>query len=350
MDISDVKENIEFRKVQITGKSSYIVSLPKSWIKNNKIKRGDTIAIVEEDEGQLRIAKVLETKKKERPAPKIILDNFSDSELIITILGNYVMGVDNLEIASENEDMGALHKKVAVDSIRNLIGFEVISESQSSIKVKNLLEPSDFHVGEVVNRLALVSSSMFKKAIKGVIDMNPVNVEELEAQDDEVDRLYLLIQRLLILGIRDKVIAKKIGLDSNGAAMGWSVVVRSIERIADASMEIAQQIEPLSNFKIPGDIQKLYSKLSEEAITLIDEILAAGVQKNSKAAFEILRKIDKLCRTRNDIRKAESEKTMEPKALIALETINCALKQILQHARDYSKVIINSEYWEHLKY
>jgi phosphate uptake regulator len=349
MDISDVKENIEFRKVQITGKSSYIISLPKNWIKNNKIKRGDTIAILEEEEGQLRIAKVLETKKKERSAPKIVLDNLSDSELITTILGNYVMGVDNLEIMSKKENMDSPHKKVAVDSLRNLIGFEVISESQNSIKVKNLLEPSDFHLGEVVDRLALVSSSMFKKAMKGIIDMNTVNLKEIEAQDDEVDRLYLLIQRLLILGIRDKVIAKKIGLDSSGAAMGWSVVVRSIERIADASMEIAQQIEPLSNFKIPGDIQKLYSKFSEEAITLIDEILSAGIQKDTKAAFEILRKIDKLCRTRNDIRKAESEKTVEPKALLLLETINCALKQILQYARDYSKVIINSEYWQHVK-
>nr|MDO8082635.1 phosphate uptake regulator PhoU [Candidatus Freyarchaeota archaeon] len=349
MDISDMKENIEFRKVQITGKSSYIVSLPKNWIKNNKIKRGDTIAIMEEEEGQLRITKVLETKKKERPAPKIILDNLSDSELITTILGNYVMGVDNLEIVSKKKDMDSSHKRAAVDSIRNLIGFEVISESQNSIKVKNLLEPSDFHLEEVVNRLALVSSSMFKKAIKGIVDTNTENLKEIDAQDDEVDRLYLLIQRLLILGIRDKAIARKIGLDSNGAAMGWSVVVRSIERIADASMEISQQIESLRNFKIPGDVQKLYSKLSDEAITLIDEVLAAGTQKDPKAAHEIIRKIDKVCRTRNEIRKAESEKTMEPKALLALETINCALKQILQYARDYSKVIINSEYWEHIK-
>jgi phosphate uptake regulator len=349
MDISEVKENIEFRKVQITGKSSYIVSLPKNWIKNNKIKRGDTIAIMEEEEGQLRITKVLETKKKEKPAPKIILDSLSDSELVTTILGNYVMGVDNLEIVSKKKDMDSSQKKVAVDSIRNLIGFEVISESQNSIKVKNLLEPSDFHLEEVVNRLALVSSSMFKKAIKGISDTNPENVKEIEAQDDEVDRLYLLIQRLLNLGVRDKVIARKIGLDSSGAAMGWSVIVRSIERIADYSMEIAQQIESLKNFKIPADIQKLYSKLSDEAITLIDDVLTAGAQKDPKAALEIMRKVDKIVKTRNDIRKVESEKSIEPKALLVLETINCSLKQVLEYVRDYSKVIINSEYWEHVK-
>lgn len=349
MDISDVRENIEFRKVQITGKSSYIVSLPKNWIKNNKIKRGDTIAIMEEDEGQLRIAKVLETKKKERPAPKIILDNLSDSEIITTLLGNYVMGVDSLEIVSKKGEIDPLQKKVAVNSIRNLIGFEVISESQSSIKVKNLLEPSNFHLGEVVTRMALVSSSMFKKAVKGIVNMSPTNLKEIEAQDDEVDRLYLLIQRLLTLGIRDKVIARKIGLENSGASMGWSIVVRGIERIADSSKEIAQQIETLRNLKIPEDIQKFYAKLSEEAITLIDEILTAGTQRDTKTAFEILRKVERIYRTLKEIRNAESEKTMETEALLTLETINYALKQILQYANDYLKVIINTEYWEHIK-
>ncbi len=348
MDVSDMKENIEFRKVQITGKSSYIISLPKSWIKNNKIKKGDTIAIMEEDEGELRITKVLETKKKETPAPKIVLDNLSDSELITTILGNYIIGVDSLEIVSEKKEMNPSQKKVAVDTIRNLIGFEILSESPNSIKVKNLLEPSDFNLDEVVNRLALISSLMFKKAINAITDPSPEVARELETQDEEVDRLYLLIQRLLTVGIHDRVIARKIGLERNGAAMGWSTIVRSIERIADSSVEIAEQIELIKDFEIPGEIKNLYSKLNEEANPLIDEILTAGSQKDSNAALKMLRKIDKLCRIRDEIRRKESEKPMELKLLVSLETINCALKQVLQYARDYLKVIINSEYWEHI--
>lgn len=349
MDVSNVKENIEFRKVQITGKSSYIISLPKNWIKNNKIKKGDTIAVIEEDEGELKISKVLETKKKEKPAPKIIMDNFSDSELITAILGNYIIGVDNLEILSEKKEMNPAQKKVAVDTIRNLIGFEVMSESPNVIKIKNLLEPSDFNLDEVVNRLALISISMFKTAMNAIVELNPKKVEDMETQDDEVDRLYLLIQRLLNIGIRDKIISRKIGLDSNGAAMGWSTVVRSIERIADASVEIAQQIESLQKFKIPVEILNLYTKLSKESISLIDEILAASSRKDPRVAIETVRKIDKLIKLREDARKTESEKSMEPKLLVSLGTINCALREVLQYSLDYLKVIINSEYWQHLK-
>lgn len=349
MDIRDANENLEFRKVQITGKSSYIVSLPKSWVKNNKIKKGDTLTIIEEEEGELRIAKVLETKKRERPIPKIVMDELSDSELITTVLGNYAMGVDGLEIVSENRDMDFAKRKVAMDTIRSLVGFEVISESPNSIKVKNLLEPSDFNLDEVINRLALISTSMLKNATSAIVDLDPEKVKEVEAQDNEVDRLYLLTQRLLAVGLRDKVTARKIGLDSNGAVMGWSTIIRSIERIADASTEIAQQIETLGKFKIPGEVLNLHSKFNKEIASLTNDVLVAGSQKDPKAALEALRKLEKLDKLREDIRRTETEKPIEPKALLSLETVNNALKGVINNTRDILKVLINSEYWQNFK-
>ncbi|MBS7270281.1 MAG: phosphate uptake regulator PhoU [Candidatus Freyarchaeota archaeon] len=348
MDIGDVKENLEFRKVQITGKSSYIVSLPKSWIMNNKIKKGDTLTIIEEEEGELRIAKVLETKKREKPIPKIVMDGLSDSELITTVLGNYAMGVDGLEIVSE-KDMDIAKKKVALEAIRSLVGFEVISESPNSIKVKNLLEPSDFNLDEVINRLALISTSMLKNATSAIVDLNPEKVKEIEAQDDEVDRLYLLTQRLLAVGLRDRVTARKIGLDSNGAAMGWSTIIRSIERVADASTEIAQQVEILVKFKIPSEVLNLHSKFNKEIASLTNDVLMAGSQKDPKAALEALRKLEKLSKLREDIRRTEMEKLTEPKVLLSLETVNNALREVIDNTRDILKVLINSEYWQNYK-
>ena len=38
-----MEEQEEARKIQFTGKSSYIVSLPKSWINEMGLKRGDQV-------------------------------------------------------------------------------------------------------------------------------------------------------------------------------------------------------------------------------------------------------------------------------------------------------------------
>jgi phosphate uptake regulator len=38
--------NEEMRKIQFTGKSSYIVSLPKEWVMDMGLKQGDQVTIV----------------------------------------------------------------------------------------------------------------------------------------------------------------------------------------------------------------------------------------------------------------------------------------------------------------
>ena len=43
------------RRVQLTGKSTLIVSLPKKWTKKNGLKKGDSLMIKETKDGSLRI-------------------------------------------------------------------------------------------------------------------------------------------------------------------------------------------------------------------------------------------------------------------------------------------------------
>src|SRR3989304_495516 len=46
----------ETRKLQITGGSTYILSLPKPWVTQNQLKKGSALLVREEDDGSLSIA------------------------------------------------------------------------------------------------------------------------------------------------------------------------------------------------------------------------------------------------------------------------------------------------------
>ena len=46
---------MEIRKVQISGGSSFIVSLPKKWIKSTNIKKNDPVGLVVQPDGTLLI-------------------------------------------------------------------------------------------------------------------------------------------------------------------------------------------------------------------------------------------------------------------------------------------------------
>ena len=50
-----MEEREETRKIQFTGKSSYIVSLPKKWVMDLGLKRGDQIRIARHGSSALQI-------------------------------------------------------------------------------------------------------------------------------------------------------------------------------------------------------------------------------------------------------------------------------------------------------
>ncbi|MGD0494609.1 MAG: AbrB/MazE/SpoVT family DNA-binding domain-containing protein [Candidatus Bathyarchaeia archaeon] len=49
------KRNEETRRLQLTGGSTYVISLPKKWIIQNQLKKSSTILVRSEDDGSLSI-------------------------------------------------------------------------------------------------------------------------------------------------------------------------------------------------------------------------------------------------------------------------------------------------------
>ena len=50
-----VGQDSEFRKLQVTGGSTIIVSLPKEWVKSNDLKKGDVVSFMPDSEYEFRL-------------------------------------------------------------------------------------------------------------------------------------------------------------------------------------------------------------------------------------------------------------------------------------------------------
>ena len=59
---------VEYRKLQVTGGSTYIVSLPKRWITENNLKPSDTVGIEHLSSGEIQISPK-ENKNLRRTGP-----------------------------------------------------------------------------------------------------------------------------------------------------------------------------------------------------------------------------------------------------------------------------------------
>ena len=92
---------MERRKVQRFGPSSLCISLPKDWTKSIDIKAGDTLNVVQEQDGSLKIVPRDEAKEPERKGYTINCDHIeATSHLVRLIVAIYMMGVDTITISS----------------------------------------------------------------------------------------------------------------------------------------------------------------------------------------------------------------------------------------------------------
>ena len=65
------KQKEEQRKLQVTGGSTFILSLPKDWAVRNELKRGSSMIVREEDGGSLSIAPSKFAKKEKQDEASI---------------------------------------------------------------------------------------------------------------------------------------------------------------------------------------------------------------------------------------------------------------------------------------
>lgn len=351
MTINSEGEYTELRKVQITGKSSYTIVLPKKWIENNSVKKGDLIALNIVNE-ELILTKVKEPeKKKEKPIPKIIIDDISDSALIFLIQSAYTEGLDCIELLSTKKKMDSSRKAVAVDAIQELIGFEVVLDSGDSIVVKNILEPSDFKIKDVGDRLHKHIWDMYEIVINSVIEKNLKVVEDIETRKKMVNRLCLLTQRLLTIGVGDRAIARKIGLNSRDAIY-WSNIIKILSRNSDIYLEMAQQVKYINSMNIPNELLDFFKWLAD----LLPSLKFKDYNMFTKeGVFEMMKVYDGKYDERDVLLKIEemrrmlSEKSLNPKLRLHIENLISLLQNLFKNCFEYTKTMISAVYWEYLK-
>ncbi|MEM0130462.1 MAG: hypothetical protein QXW75_03245, partial [Thermoplasmatales archaeon] len=115
---------MEIRKIQKTGGSTLVVSLPKVWCQNFNLKVGSKVVLNYNEKGGI----MLEPFDRAHDGSTALIELRGDSDLEIelrSLISKYIQGVKKMTIKAEN-------KKMLDDIIRRFldltIGFEIIDE------------------------------------------------------------------------------------------------------------------------------------------------------------------------------------------------------------------------------
>lgn len=346
MQTDEKDENLEFRKIQTLGKSSYVISLPKDWVDKNKIRRGDKLAVYKHPEGTLEISYVDQKASLRGVIPEVnevIIDDLNKDELEAVIIGNYLMGYDNFKLITKRKYLNSFQRKIITSTLSVLTGYQIVSELPNVVEIKNLFEQSNFNVKEIAMRLGLLISFMFKDLIEALKERNLEALDDIIAQDEEIDNLYLLMRRLLIIGSRNVVAANRIGIEDNALCVTWSVILKKIETIADYIVRISETTKIIfsSEAEIPEEISALFLKIGESVAKISEKVFLSYFEKDAEEKLVTAEDKTEFSKLKNGFTQKIIEDDIDKRLIISLEKICFYFEEIANYCFDYARDLIH---------
>jgi phosphate uptake regulator len=334
-------ENEEQRRLQITGGSTYIISLPKDWVTKNQLKKGSSMVLREEDDGTLSVmSPKLGKKEKQDEAFIRVAPNENIDGVVRKAISAYLFGYNMLHIRAQGQQpLPAKLRNHLKNFARNyLVGTEIVIDTPANLTLQVLLNYPDLTVQSAVSRMAIIASSMHKEAIAALRTLDYSSAKAVIETDREVNRFGLYIVRLLKLVIANPREVKEIGLNSPRDCLGYRLIAKSVERTADHATKIAENLllmkDPLNE-----DVYQRVSELSSLAISMFESAMDALFKRDFNMAENVIEQIIQ-------VHKLEKEAVLASKSLGIEEIVNLRLliesvRRTAEYASDISEVVLN---------
>ncbi len=302
---------MDYRKIQLTGESTYILSLPKKWVRKNKLNKGDVLSIIERGDNL-----VLKPREEKEIEAEISLEKKSLELISRSLITKYIQGFDTIVITSKKYISPEIRTGLK-DISGLLIGMEQFGETSNELVFRMLMmERGD--VVDTVLRMHMMSLSSLEELLRNITaeNYNEHILKDIIQRDDEIDKFYFLVLRQL---------------SSTGGyeCSMWIQIAKSIERISD-------HIENIANLVIQGGkVREEDIDVYKELIDMYSSVKFALMNKSSKRADEIINKV-------NDFRIKEKRiirdiKEKECETLLIYESF----RRIGEYISDIAEVVIN---------
>ncbi len=328
---------MEIRKVQITGGSSYIVSLPKDWVKSASIQKNDPVGLIAQPDGSLLIT----PKISGEPVPRVkefeVNSGTDRAFLLRYLVGAYIAGYTSIRIKSRGR-LPPFIRKLVRDFTQMAVGQEVVNETDDSITLKDLLNPSEMPFANTLRRMSVIVKAMQEDAITALRNHDALLAEDVIARDNEVDRLHWLIARQNHLILLDLTLSRKMNIPV-GTAVHYFLISRIIERIGDHATRVAKNALSLADRQIDDETLSMIEAGSTFALAIFQKSMEAFYSSDIVKANEILAMVPDLEERSREI----SGRTLQYDAVTAipLGSIADSIRRIGEYSGDICENIIN---------
>ncbi len=270
--MSREKSDEELRKIQVTGGSTYIISLPKAWIDQMGLKRSSVVSIIQRDDMSLSIQpKGIESPERVKKVIIVIQLGEKPESVVRRLISSYINGYNIIQIRSTEKRIDLESRFAIKDFVRKkLVGTEILSDLPNELTLQILLSYSELSVKDSLRRMSIIAASMHRDAVQTLSTDNPRIAKEIVNMDDEVDRFSFYVIRLLNVAAMDAHVLKESGIKTPRQCLNYRLITKSVERMADHATNIAQNRLALHLVPINDEILAELNRISLSAVKVFE--------------------------------------------------------------------------------
>ena len=321
----------------MTGGSSYVVTLPKDWIKSLKVKKNDPLGLLMQSDGTLLVTTKMTQDKTHRIKEFEVNDTTNQTYLLRRLIGAYISGYTSIKIKSSKR-MPPPMRVIIRKFTQTTIGQEIVEETDTTITLKDLLNPTEMPFDKTIRRMHIIVKSMHEDAMCALEENDRKLAEDVISRDNDVDRLHWLVARQHNIILRNVSLAEKMDITIEMSSICF-LISRIIERIGDHVVRIAQNILSLVDDKLNKEIVECIHSASELSLDIFNKSIGAFFRRDIKASNENIdsvSRLESLCEEINTLALQQIGVTA-----ISIGYIVESIRRVGEYAEDISEIVIN---------
>jgi phosphate uptake regulator len=198
---------MEFRKLISFGKSSFVISVPKTWIVRNNLKKGSLVSVEAKDPGLLIMPNVDNKNDISRKSVEIEVTGIDRTSLLYAIRSAYKMGYDDIKLLYKKPI--AMHYRIDDDEtiisivheeVNRLIGVEVVQQKEDFCIIKDLAELSATEFNSSLKRVFLLVTDASKDFAAAIKTGDALLLKTIEEKHNSITKFVSYCLRLINKG------------------------------------------------------------------------------------------------------------------------------------------------------
>ena len=320
---------MELRKLQRTPDGTFLVTIPKAWAKRVGLGPGSVVSYEERQDGRLLLSPKID---EERAPLEVVLE--ASPFVRREIIERYLLGYDIIRVQSKDNLSPEIREEVR-RTTKRLVGLEVLEEDAKRVVLQCLVEPSLLNPERILRRLEMLSMPMQLDAVQSFVSSNDELSKGVVERDEEVDRWYFLLVRLVRAAISDTYLLEKIKVSSVDC-LDFRLLASYIENFADYAVTIAENAQV--KVAVPKEEQVMLEKIGQAVNAMYKDAVGSVLSRDLKLASSVAPRFKE---AKKQLAEAESKVAGSSRPLVNhLVAIIIALNRMCEISVDISDLTI----------